>query len=64
MTKAVLNTFRAFHGEKHPDKTRDFDEIYKEELNKFLVDFNFILIMMGKKKKKTKTEVTTRGQPF
>jgi len=34
-----LNTFRAFCGEKHPDKMKDFDEISKEELNELLVDF-------------------------
>ena len=27
VTKIALNTFRAFCGEKHPDKTQDFDEI-------------------------------------
>ena len=30
VTKTALNTFRAFCGEKHPDKTQDFDAISKE----------------------------------
>ena len=38
-TKTSLNTFRAFCGEKHPDKTQDFDEISKEELNELHVGF-------------------------
>ena len=33
VTKTALNTFRAFCGEKHPDKTS------KEELNELLVHF-------------------------
>ena len=39
MTKTALNTFRAFCGERQPDRTQDFDEISKEELNELLVDF-------------------------
>ena len=39
VTKTALNTFRAFCGEKHPDKTQDFEKISKEELNELLVDF-------------------------
>ena len=39
VTTTALNTFRAFCGEKHPDKTQDFEEISKEELNELLVDF-------------------------
>ena len=56
VTKTALNTFRAFCGEKHPDKTQDFDEIFKEELNKLLVDFY--------PNARKKLEVTIRGQPF
>ena len=51
LTKTAFNAFRAFCEEKHPDKTQDFDEISKEELNE--------LLMQGKK-----PEVTTRSQPF
>ena len=36
MTITALNTFRAFCEEKYPDKTQDFDEISKEELNELL----------------------------
>ena len=39
VTKTALTTFRAFCEEKHPDKTQDFHEISKEELNELLVDF-------------------------
>ena len=38
-TKTALSTFKAFCGEKYPDKDQDFDEISKEKLNKLLVDF-------------------------
>ena len=38
VTKTALSTFRAFCGEKHPDKTQDFEKISKEELNELLVD--------------------------
>ena len=39
VTKTALTTFRAFSEEKHRDKTQDFDEISKKELNELLVDF-------------------------
>ena len=39
VAKTALNTFRVLCEEKHPDKTQDFDEISKEELNELLVDF-------------------------
>jgi len=57
VTKTALNTFRAFCGEKHPDKTQDFAKISKEELNELLVDFH------PNARKKT-PEVTTRSQLF
>ena len=51
-----LSTFRAFCGEKHPDKTQDFEKISKEELNEILVDFY--------PNARKKPEVTIRSQLF
>ena len=34
VTKTALNTFRAFCGEKHRDKTHDFDQISNERRTK------------------------------
>ena len=38
-TKTALSTLKTFCGEKCPNKVQNFEEISKEELNEFLVDF-------------------------